>query len=221
MNAATLPGVTTFVNKRRPYDASRRRAAAAETRRAILQAAREVFLELGYVATTMQAIADRAGVALDTIYASAGRKPRLFRELIETAISGQEQAVPAEDREYVRAIRAEPDPALKISIYAAAVAAIQMRLGPLFAVVRDAAAADPELGRLWSEIAERRAANMRLFAEDLAASGRLRVSVHEAADVIWATNSSEFLTLLVRDRGWSLERVERWLTESWQRLLLE
>ena len=62
---------------------------------------------------------------------------------------------------------------------------------------------------------------MRRFAEDLAASAELRVDVDEAADVIWATNSSEFLALLVRDRGWSLERVERWLTESWRRLLLE
>lgn len=206
--------------RRRAYDASRRRAAAAATRRAILAAARDLFLERGYVAATMPAIADRAGVALDTVYASAGRKPALFRELIETAISGRDEAVPAEERDYVQAIHAEPDAARKLEIYAAAVAAIQGRLSPLFAVARAAAAAEPEVARLWEEIAERRAANMRRFAAELAAAAALRVDVAEAADVIWATNSPEFFLLLVRERGWSVDRFRCWLAETWQRILL-
>lgn len=72
-------------NKRR-YDASQRRAAATTTRTSILAAARTLFIERGYVATTMAAIADFAGVALDTVYASVGPKPQLFRLLIESAI---------------------------------------------------------------------------------------------------------------------------------------
>src|SRR5207245_2552019 len=106
----------------RRYDASRRRAAAAATRHAILVVAREAFLERGYSGTTMPAIAERAGVALDTVYASVGRKPALFRELIETAISGQDEAVPAEQREYIKAMRAHPKAARKLEIYAAAAA---------------------------------------------------------------------------------------------------
>jgi AcrR family transcriptional regulator len=207
-------------NKRKPYDASRRRAAAAATRRAILAAAREVFLERGYVAATMPIVAERAGVALDTIYASVGRKPALFRELLETAISGQDEAVPAAERDYVHAIRAEPDAARKLEIYAAAVSAIQNRLAPLFAVARDAAAAEPEVARVWHEIAERRGGNTKLFAADLAAAAPLRVDISEAADVIWATNSPEFFLLMVRDRGWSVERFQRWLADTWKQLLL-
>jgi AcrR family transcriptional regulator len=206
--------------RRRPYDASRRRAAAAATRQGILAAARDVFLERGYVATTMPTIAERAGVALDTVYASVGRKPALFRELLETAISGRDEAIPAAERDYVRAIRAEPDAARKLEIYAAAVSVIQDRLAPLFAVARDAAAAEPEVALVWREIAERRAANMELFAADLAAAAPLRLDRSEVADVIWATNSPEFFLLMVRDRGWTVERFQRWLAETWKRLLL-
>ena len=215
-----LAAVKPAVKQPRQYDASGRRAAAASTRHSILVAAREVFLERGYVAATMPAIAERAGVALDTVYASVGRKPSLFRELIETAISGQDEAVPAEQREYVKALLAEPNAARKLEIYAAANAAIQTRLAPLVALVRDAAAADEQLARLWREIADRRAANMRLLAADLARTGRLRVDVAEAADVIWATNSPEFFLLMVRDRGWQPERFQRWLATTWKKLLL-
>lgn len=190
------------------------------TRHSILLAARELFLERGYVATTMPAIAEHAGVALDTVYASVGRKPALFRELMEAAISGQDEAVPAEQREYVQQIRAEPKAARKLEIYAAAITAIQARLAPLVALVRDAAAADEQLAGLWREIAERRAINMRLLAADLAATGCLAVGIDEAADVIWATNSPEFFLLMVRDRGWETGRFEAWLATSWQKLLL-
>jgi AcrR family transcriptional regulator len=212
--------VNPAVKRPRQYDASRRRAAAAATRHSILVAAREVFLECGYVAATMPAIAERAGVALDTVYASVGRKPLLFRELIETAISGRDEAVPAEQREYVKAIQAEPEAARILELYAAAVTEMQTRLAPLVALVRDAAAADRELARLWKEISDRRAANMRLLAAEMASKGRLAVGIEEAADVIWATNSPEFFLLMVRDRGWEPERFQQWLATAWKKLLL-
>jgi AcrR family transcriptional regulator len=207
---------------RRAYDAPRRRAAAARTRGAILAAARRRFATHGYAATTMAAVAAEAGVALDTVYATVGPKPALFRLLIEAALSGRDAAVPAEARDYVRAIRATPDAGGKLDRYAAAVADIQPRLAPLLAVLRAAAPAAPELAALWREISERRAANMRLLAQDLAATGELRadLSLDEVADVIWATNAAEFYTLLVLERGWTPQRFGRWLADAWRRLLL-
>src|SRR3954447_23867482 len=102
MNAATLLYVGSPVKPRlRSYNASRRRAAAQRTRRAILDTATRLFVERGYVATTIADVAAAAGVALDTIYATVGRKPTLFRVLIETAISGAEEPIPAEERDYV------------------------------------------------------------------------------------------------------------------------
>ncbi|SNS01787.1 transcriptional regulator, TetR family [Streptosporangium subroseum] len=218
MNNVSMTADSERVKRR--YDTTRRRASADRTRRAILEAATALFIEQGYVATTMAAIAQRAGVNADTVYTTVGAKPALFRLLIETTLSGEDHAVPATNRDYVRDLQAEPDAVNKLAIYAAAISRIHARLGPLFGVLQTAAPSSPELAALWHMIAERRAANMRLLAADLATTGRLRSTVQEAADVIWATNSPEFYLLLVRDRQWTHEHYEQWLADSWCRLLL-
>jgi AcrR family transcriptional regulator len=206
--------------KRRAYDNSRRRSASEQRRAAILSAARAQFTERGYLGTTMTAVAERAGVSLDTVYELVGRKPALFRLLVETAISGRDQAVPAEQRDYVRAIHAEPTAHGKLVRYATALPAIHSRLAPLLLVVQAAASAEPDLAQLWFEIGERRAENMRRMAAELHATGELAVPVDEAADVLWATTSPELYLLLVHHRGWADDRYGRWLAASWQRLLL-
>jgi AcrR family transcriptional regulator len=208
---------------KRSYDSSLRREAAKGTRQAIIDSARRMFLDRGYTATTMPAIAKAAGTALDTVYATVGRKPAVFRLLVEMAISGSDRIVPAEERDYVRAIRAEPDAARKLKLYAAALGGIQPRLAPLIRVLQEAAPLDPELNELWRKITQRRADNMRLLAENLAATGRLRAgpSVSQVADIIWAMNSPEFYLLLVEQRGWSPGEYANWLGDAWTQLLLE
>jgi AcrR family transcriptional regulator len=208
---------------KRAYDASSRREAAETTRQAILDAARAMFCEKGYAGTTMPAIAKSAGISLDTVYATVGKKPALFALLVESAISGANVAVPAEERDYVRAIKAEPAAARKLEIYAEALRRIQERLAPLFRVLQEAAALDAGLGELWNDIAERRARNMRLFAKDLAHTGKLRrdLSIDSVADVLWTMNSPEYYLLLVQQRGWEPTRFEEWLKDAWIRLLLE
>ena len=205
---------------KRRYDATSRREAAARTRAAILDAARELFAERGYAATPMTAVADRAGVALDTVYASAGRKPELARLLIETAISGTDRAVPAEQRDYVQAIQAAPDARAKIALYAAAITAIAPRMALVLGIIRQAVPGEPELAALWTEIAERRAANMRRFVADLAAVAPLRLDLAQAADIVWATNATELYDLLVGQRGWTPQSYQHFLTDTWSRLLL-
>src|SRR5579872_1547630 len=158
----------------RRYDSSRRAAAAQRTRRAILEAASRLFIERGYLSTTIADVAAQAGVAVDTIYAVVGRKPILFRLLIETAISGTEAPIVAEQRDYVTAIRAEPDAGHKLALYAQAMRVIHARLAPLLRVLQAAAPTDPELATVWREIAERRARNMRTLAAELDATGSLR-----------------------------------------------
>ncbi len=208
--------------KGRTYNASFRRAQSAETRRRILEAARTLMLESGYRATTIAAVAARAGVNVDTVYALVGRKPVLLRELIEQSISGTDHPVAAEQREYVKAIKAEPDPAKKLAIYAGAVRHIQERMAPLFLALRDAASTDPEAQQVWQEIGERRAANMRHLIRDVRDAGGLRpgLTVDDAADMVWALNSPELFVLLTVDRGWSPPRFETWLAATWCRLLL-
>jgi len=217
-----MPKEVKTPDQRRSYDASRRQHAADQTRRRIVAAARALFLARGYAATTMAAIAETAGVALDTVYASVGPKPALFRHLVEIAISGIDRPVAADERDYVRQIQAETSTQRKLELYARATRHIQERLAPLFSILREAAPTHPELTALWEEISQRRARNMRLLTADLAATGGLRTDLapEDVADVIWATNSPEFYLLLVRERGWAPERFEQWLADAWGRLLL-
>lgn len=207
---------------RRRYVSEARAAGAAATRRGILDAARELFAERGYAATGIAAIADRAGVAVDTVYAAAGRKPALLRELVETAISGTDVAVPAQERDYVTRVRAAATAREKLGIYAVAVSEIGVRMAPVHRALAEAAVSDPACAALRAEIDARRAANMRLFAADLRATGELRAELtdDEVADIVWSMNSAEYRALLVGGRGWSAERFGSWLADAWIRLLL-
>jgi len=208
--------------KKRSYEARGRRAASAATRQRIVDAARELMLSTGYRATTVAAVAAAAEVNVDTIYRLVGRKPMLLRELIEQAISGQDRAVVAEQRAPIQAIRAEPDPALKLTMYARAIRETHERLAPLFVALRDASTTEPEAQQVWQEISERRATNMRKLVGEIADTGRLRpgLSIDDAADTVWVMNSPEVFVMLTSERGWTPERYERWLAESWCRLLL-
>lgn len=208
---------------KRRYHSPRRAAQAAATRHAVLEAARELFVSQGYTVTTVADIATRAEVSPDTIYASVGRKPALLRELVETSLSGTDQAVPAEQRDYVARIRAAATAGDKLGIYARAVTAIQQRLAPVFLALRDAAITDADCAALWAEIARRRATNMRLLAADLRATGELRddLSDDQVADVIWSMNAAEYWDLLVRERSWTPQQFASWLADAWTRLLLE
>jgi len=206
----------------RDYDNTARSVKSDETRRAILDAARVQMLERGYRATTIAGIARSAGVHVDTVYALVGRKPVLLRELIEQAISGSNRTVPAEERDYVTAIRTEPDPRRKLAIYARAMSEIHARLAPLLLALRDASTTEPEARAVWDEISQRRAMNMRELAKDLKSVGGIRdgLTIADAADTIWVTNSAEVYTLLSSERGWPPHRYERWLIDTWSRLLL-
>lgn len=210
------------VKSPRRYHSPRRAEQAAVTRRAVLAAAREVFVERGYGSATVAEIATRAGVALDTVYASVGRKPALLRELVETALSGGDVAVPAHQRDYVAHVRAAAGAAEKLAIYARAVAAINQRLAAVFLVLRDAAVTDRDCAALWAEISGRRARNMRDLAADLRGTGQLRADLDDGqvADVVWSMNSAEYWDLLVGQRGWSSALFADWLADAWTRLLL-
>jgi AcrR family transcriptional regulator len=217
-----LPEEVKSTQKKRRYDGTRRQAAALETRRAIANAARELFLEHGYTATTIAAIAAAAGVSHETVYATLGPKPAVFRHLIETALSGADEPIPPLERDYARQVRSERDPDRLIDIYASAMRSTQERLAGLFDVLNQAAATAPELAAYLSELVKRRAHYTRVIAEHLAEIGGLRagVTVQTAADVLFALNSSEFFLILARDRNWQPDDFENWLADAWKRLLL-
>jgi AcrR family transcriptional regulator len=215
-------GVKVQATDKRRYHSPRRIEQAAATRHVVLSAARDLFVSNGYTATTVAEIAERARVSIDTIYATVGRKPALLRELVETAISGTDQAVPPEQRDYVIRIGAATTARDKITIYVHAITAIQQRMAPVFLALRDAATTDHDCAALWTAIATRRATNMRTFAADLRRSGDLRddLTNDQVADIIWSMNAAEYWDLLVRERRWTPDQFTDWLIDAWTRLLL-
>jgi AcrR family transcriptional regulator len=199
---------------KRGYDASGRRAAADQRRLTILAAARDLFAEGGYAATSVQAVADRAGVSLDTVYAAVGRKPQLLLAVHDMALAEGSEPVPAEQRGYVRAMQEAPTGEAKIRTYAAAMGRVLPRTVPIMRALREAGAIDPECAAQHEAISERRAANMRLLVADLRGTGDLRgdLTDDDAADLVWSLNSPEWFDL-VTGRGRTPEQYAELLAD--------
>src|SRR5450759_1459871 len=94
---------------KRPYRSTLRVAHADSTRLAVVQAAARLFIERGYVATSIESIAEAAGVSRATVFTSVGGKPVLLKKAYDIALVGDDVQVPLAERERSRAIRAEPD----------------------------------------------------------------------------------------------------------------
>ncbi|MGV8979487.1 MAG: TetR/AcrR family transcriptional regulator [Cellulomonas sp.] len=206
--------------KRRTYRSDVRAAQASATRGAVLVAARELFTSTGYECPIAR-IAERAGVAVDTVYASVGRKPELVLAVIDMVLGDADQPLPAEQRGYVQRIRAATGALEKIAIYAGALAHLLPVVGPLQEALRDAGRKDSDCAATLQRLEERRAGNMLLFAQDLRATGELRDDLddRQVADLVWSTNSAEYYSLLAR-RGWSPQRIGDHLADLWTRTLV-
>ena len=205
----------------RTYRSSVRSGRAAATRRAVLLAARELFTGQGYAATTVTDVARRAGVAVDTVYAAVGRKPELARAVVDMVLASGDEPLPAEQRDYVRRIRATVGARAKLTAYAEALEHLLPVLTPLQEALREASANDPGCAAAWRGLVDRRAANMMLLAQDLRVTGELRDDLDDraVADIVWATNGAEYYGLL-RRRGWDDATIAAHLADLWSRVLL-
>ena len=168
---------------KRRYIAPRRREQAEMNRRAILEAAHELFTTRGYRETSVAEIARRAGVSIDTLYEAVGRKPELLLAVHDLVLGDMqlgETSVPlvADDRQYVKAIQAEPTAAGKLRTYADALGRLLPQVAPLSNALRDAGSDDPACRRLSASLDERRAANMRRLAQGLRGDRRAARGCH-------------------------------------------
>ncbi|WP_245681562.1 TetR/AcrR family transcriptional regulator [Actinomadura kijaniata] len=192
-----------------------RAARTAANRARMLEAARELFTAHGYTATTMKAIAERAGMAVQTLYFTFATKRAILSELLDVEIAGDAEPVATLDRPWVAAAVAAP-PAEQIRLQVAAAGEILERVTPLLEVVRSAAATDPEIAELWrTNIEQRRTVQLRL-AEALAAKTALRggVDASRAADVALAVLAPETYHLLVGERGWTAGQWREWAADA-------
>ena len=204
------------VKPRRRYNSMIRQEQAGETRARILAAARELFLERGYVATSIEAIAKEAGVAAQTVYAVFGNKRTVLARLMDVSVGGDDQPVRVLERREPQRMRQEPDQRTQLRMMAHGIREIVQRAGPIFDVMRSAGTAEPEVAELYARIQEERRRNMARVVGWVAANGPLRdgLSMDDAADVVWTLTSADVHRLLTADSGWTEERYERWLGDT-------
>lgn len=207
----------------RRYDSSRRQEQARATRRRVVAAATELFVEQGYAATSIAAIADAADVAPQTVYAAFGTKAALFAEAVGVAMAGDDEPVAIFDRPEAQAVLAASSPAEAADALAAASTRLLSRAGRLLHAADAAADTDPELDGLRRNGHRFRLADMQRVAKAFDRAGFLRpgLSPGLAADILWATASPDVYRAFTVHRGWSDTRYQRWLSEAVQRALFD
>ena len=207
----------------RAHDFPRRRERARATRMRVLDAARTLFIERGYVATTIDAIAEGADVSSETIYSTFGNKRSLLSQLVDVSIAGDVNETPILERDWVQEMRMEPDPRRRLRMLAGHGRSILERRADVDEVVRGASSADPDIAALRDLGKVQRFAGQREFLRIVVGATGLRegMDLETAADILYAIGSPETYRLLVVDRGWSDSRFERWYGETLERLLLD
>jgi|SRR5581483_1117080 len=204
----------------RAYSSSVRDEQAARTRTRILDAASELFLDRGYARTTMKEIADRAGVARDTVHAVFGSKARVLTALIDQRLVPDSSVANVTERADGLAIRDEPDQRRQIQLLARFLAGLSTRLRPIFEILRTASAVEPEMASVFAEMDRFRMKNMQTYAGWIAARGPLRMSTKRSGETIWALASPDVGRMLCDELGWTQAQHERWLSDALERTLL-
>jgi AcrR family transcriptional regulator len=211
------------VTVKRRYESAHRQEQARQTRRAILEAAAALFVEPGYAATPLTAIATRAGVAIQTVYKTFGSKQALLSALVDVTVAGDDQPVALPDREFVAEIRALSGARARLARYARHLTGVHERQAQVMLALAAAATADPDAAAIWQKNVDDRRRGMTMFAADLATTGELRPehTVDTAADVLWLAMDVRNYDWLVRRRGWPPERFEQWYVDTVAAALLE
>jgi len=201
---------------KRVYHSPLRTSQASQTRRSIVDAATRLFVDVGYGATSMDAIAEAAGVSRATVFSAVGSKAALLKTAYDVALVGDDEAVALPDRAESRAIRAEPDPYRYLTRYAGLVVEIGGRVAPIYEAIRGAASADPDIRPVWEKIQQERRIGAAHVVADTASKGPLRAGTDtgDAADLVWVFIDPGLYHLLVNRRGWSRERYTGWLAAS-------
>jgi AcrR family transcriptional regulator len=200
---------------------SLRQAQVAHTEARILAAATELFLEGGYVATTLEAVARRAQVGARTVYLRFGTKAAVFKRVIDVAIVGDTAPVDVLGRDWMQAAMTAPTAAKRIAASAAASRQIMQRTGALFAVAQQAAAVEPLIAGFWQQGREQTRHTFAVFWTRMAEDGLLA----PGADVTWLTDTTSVLAaaetylLVTRTTGWDLDAYERWLIRTFSQLM--
>ncbi|GIM92882.1 TetR family transcriptional regulator [Paractinoplanes toevensis] len=204
----------TRVTVNRRYVSPRRQEQARQTRRAILDAAAKLFVDPGYAATPLTAVATEAGVAVQTVYAVFGSKRQLLSDLVDVTLAGDDEPVALPDRAFVTEIRALTGLRAKLARFARHLAETHARQVHVMLALAGAATADADAAAIWRKNLEERRRGMLMFAADLAETGEVRVGQDRAADILWLAQDIRNYDWLVVRQGWPAEQFERWYVDS-------
>ena len=202
---------------KRRYDNTRRLAQVRATRLRVIEAAKGLFIEYGYPATTLDSVADAADVPLPTLYRLFRSKRALLTAVLETSFVGDDEPIAFADRPAVQAARSEPDPSKLLGAFAGIAKAFMNRSSGILHVLATAAQVDAEVADLFAEIRRQRHAGQSGIVAAIAERGALDPSLDpaEAADL-----SPEVHHILTVERGWTPEQYEAWLAHAARRTLL-
>jgi len=211
------------VSGSRTYHSAARADGARRTRRRIVAAARELFVARGYAGTTIDAVAESAGVSRRTVFLSVGSKAELLKTAWDWGVVGDDEPVPMAQRPHVLAMQEITDPALLVRLWVDQVLAVAERLAPLEVVLNRAVDAHPEAAELRARIDLERQGGARMFVTHLASVGGLRegLSVDQAVDICWILMNPLLQGRLRTERGWAGEAIAEWLVRITSASLLE
>ena len=189
-----------------------RKERALVTRRRMLAAAYELFCESGYAPVTMAAIAERAGVAVQTLHFTFHTKAELLAEVVRVYSSGADDPIPVMDRPWVRESLATPDPRRQLALTIEHGTEIYVRMAPLTRAIQSAASVDADVAELWDQTAIGRRAGMRRMVDGLAAKGGLApgLTAERATDLIFVLQSHETFLGLTAGCGWTVPEYKAW-----------
>jgi AcrR family transcriptional regulator len=204
------------VKPKRRYNSPRRQEQAAATRRSILEAALRRFEQDGYAATTMEAIAAEAGVALKTVYVAFATKSGLLRALWDLLLKGDVEDAGVAERPWYREVMEEPDAERQLRLNARNSRIVKERIGGMLRVIRDGAPSESDIAALWELIQSDFFDNQRTIVESVAAKHALRpeLDVARATDILWTLNHPDVWLLLVGRRGWTPDQFEQWFADT-------
>lgn len=199
--------------RKRSYASPLRDAQTAQTRRRIVEAAREELVRRGYAATSVNAIAAAAGVSRETVYHLVGGKPAIVKAVYDVAVVGDHEEVPVAERSVYQAMLADPDPDSAARTYGRLTAELVGRIGPVLRVLADASH-ELELADLLEATRRERLVGTRQLLSTLSGRTEDDERLDRATDVVWALISPELALLLVDQRGWTLAAYGDWLGEQ-------
>jgi AcrR family transcriptional regulator len=208
--------------KVRPYKSTLRREQATATRGRIAQAAAKLFAHHGYSHTSIDQIAQQAGVARPTVYTAFAGKPAVLKAAVDFLLAGDDRPVPVADRPWAKEVLRQRDPRVLLELQARNDRMINERVAPLYDAVRNASATDNDIADLYATLQQQRLNGARITIDALASLGPLRdgLDLDAATDILWLLKDPAVWTALVTNRGWPAERYQEWLADTMEGSLL-